>query len=106
MQNRGKILRGRNDTLPTCGVFASAADDGGIDASLKRAHKRSFSNDIATLDELLKSLAPHYRKNCIPRHHRRRLHRGNREHRPGTHARTRANVAFCPGTFHGCALIF
>jgi len=24
----------------------------------------------------------------------------------GTHARTGANVAFCPGTFHGCALIF
>jgi len=39
-------------------------------------------------------------------HHRRRLHRGNRELRPGTHARTGANVAFCPGTFHGCALIF
>ena len=38
--------------------------------------------------------------------HRRRLHRGNRELRPGTHARTGANVAFCPGTFHGCALIF
>jgi len=38
--------------------------------------------------------------------HRRRLHRGNRELRPGTHARTAANVAFCPGTFHGCALIF
>ena len=36
---------------------------------------------------------------------RRRLHRGNRELRPGTHARTGANVAFCPGTFHGCALI-
>ena len=31
---------------------------------------------------------------------------GNRELRPGTHARTGANVAFCPGTFHGCALIF
>ena len=42
MQNRGKILRGRNDTIPTYGVFASAADDGGIDASLKRAYKRSF----------------------------------------------------------------
>jgi len=27
--------------------------------------------------------------------HRRRLHRGNRELRPGTHARTGANVAFC-----------
>ena len=38
--------------------------------------------------------------------HRRRLHRGNRERRPGAHARTGANVAFCPGTFHGCALIF
>ena len=38
--------------------------------------------------------------------HRRRLHRGNRELRPGTHARTGENVAFCPGTFHGCALIF
>ena len=38
--------------------------------------------------------------------HRRRLHRGNRELRPGTHARTAANVAFCPGTFHGYALIF
>jgi len=38
--------------------------------------------------------------------HRRRLHRGNRELCPGTHARTGANVAFCPGTFHGCALIF
>ena len=38
--------------------------------------------------------------------HRCRLHWGNRELRPGTHARTRANVAFCPGTFHGCALIF
>jgi len=37
---------------------------------------------------------------------RRRLHRGNRELRPGTHARTGANVAFCPGSFHGCALIF
>ena len=35
-----------------------------------------------------------------------RLHQGNRELRPGTHARTGANVAFCPGTFHGCALIF
>jgi len=32
--------------------------------------------------------------------HRRRLHQGNRELRPGTHARTGANVAFCPGTFH------
>ena len=41
-----------------------------------------------------------------PSAHRRRLHRGNRELRPGTHARTGANVAFCPGTFHGCALIF
>ena len=41
-----------------------------------------------------------------PRHHRRRLNRGNWELRPGTHARTGANVAFCPGTFHGCALIF
>ena len=69
MQNRGKILRGQNDTIPTYGVFASAADDGGIDASLKRAYKRSFSNDIVTLDELLKSLAPYYRKNCIPHHH-------------------------------------
>ena len=38
--------------------------------------------------------------------HRRRLHRGNRELRPGTHARTGANVAFCPDTFHGCGLIF
>ena len=38
--------------------------------------------------------------------HIRRLHRGNRELRPGTHARTGANVAFCPGTFYGCALIF
>jgi len=38
--------------------------------------------------------------------HRRRLHWGNREVRPGTHARTGANVAFCPGTFHGRALIF
>jgi len=38
--------------------------------------------------------------------HRRRLHRGNRQRRPGTHARTGANVAFCPGTFHGRALIF
>ena len=39
--------------------------------------------------------------------HRRRLHRGNRELRPGTHTRTGENVAFCPGTFHGaCALIF
>jgi len=38
--------------------------------------------------------------------HRRRLHRGNRELRPGTYARTGANVAFCPGTFHSCALIF
>ena len=38
--------------------------------------------------------------------HRRRLHRGNRELCPGTHARTGANVAFCTGTFHGCALIF
>ena len=37
--------------------------------------------------------------------HRRRLHRGNRELRPGTHARTGANVAFCPGTFHGLSLI-
>jgi len=39
-------------------------------------------------------------------YHRRRLHQGNQELRPGTHARTGANVAFCPGTFHGCALIF
>ena len=39
-------------------------------------------------------------------HHRRRLHLGNRELRPGIHARTGANVAFCPGTFHDCALIF
>ena len=31
--------------------------------------------------------------------HRRRLHRGNWELRPGIHARTGANVAFCPGTF-------
>ena len=31
--------------------------------------------------------------------HRRRLHRGNQELLPGTHARTGANVAFCPGTF-------
>jgi len=43
---------------------------------------------------------------AIPCSHRRRLHQGNRELRPGTHARTGANVAFCPGTFHGCALIF
>jgi len=68
MQKCGKILRGRKDTLPTCGVFASAADDGGIDASLKRAYKGSFSTDIVTLDELLKSQAPYCRRNCIPHH--------------------------------------
>jgi len=39
-------------TLPTCGMFASAADTGRIDALLKRAYKRSFSKDIVTLNEL------------------------------------------------------
>ena len=63
-----KNIAGAKRYSPTCGVFASAADDGGIDASLKRAYKRSFSTDIVTLDELLKSLAPYCRRNCIPHH--------------------------------------
>jgi len=55
---------------------------------------------ISTITAMLQQDHPHNHN------HRRRLHRGNRELRPSTHARTGANVAFCPGTFHGCALIF
>jgi len=42
-------------------VFASATDVGRIDALLKRACK-SFSKDIVTFDEFLKSPAAHHLK--------------------------------------------
>jgi len=63
-------------------------------------------DDVYLEDRSVSHLTRMQRDDRYDLNHRRRLHRGNRELRAGTHARTGANVAFCPGTFHGCALIF
>ena len=70
-------------------------------AAGRTAARREYSQTRSTDDVLACCLD----QSQTRAHHRRRLHRGNRELCPGTHARTGENVAFCSGTFHGCALI-